>query len=122
MSVKQSAAVVSNVVPTGKGVSMQMLISHEEGPNFAMRRFKIDPGGSMPLHTNQVEHEQYVLSGSAEIGIADEVFEVHSGDVVFIPAQTPHWYKNSGETPFEFLCLVPNKPDFTTILEPDISC
>jgi len=65
MSVKKAAAVPANVVSTGKGVAMQMLISHEEGPNFAMRRFVINPGGSMPLHTNQVENEQYVLSGSA---------------------------------------------------------
>lgn len=122
MSVKQTKTIPANVVPTGKGVSMQMLISHEEGPNFAMRRFVINPGGSMPLHTNQVEHEQYVLNGSAEIGIAGEVFTVQPGDVVFIPAQVPHWYKNIGDIPFEFLCLVPNQPDFTTILEPDVSC
>jgi len=122
MSVKKAAAVPANVVSTGKGVAMQMLISHEEGPNFAMRRFVINPGGSMPLHTNQVEHEQYVLSGSAEISIAGEVFQVQPGDVVFIPAQAPHSYKNTGDSPFEFLCLVPNKPDFTTILEQDLAC
>jgi quercetin dioxygenase-like cupin family protein len=122
MSVKKAAAVPANVVSTGKGVAMQMLISHEEGPNFAMRRFVINPGGSMPLHTNQVEHEQYVLSGSAEISIAGEVFQVQPGDVVFIPAQASHSYKNTGDSPFEFLCLVPNKPDFTTILEQDQAC
>ena len=122
MSVKQAAVVASNIVPTGSGVSMQMLISAEEGPNFAMRRFTIQPGGSMPNHTNQVEHEQYVLSGSAEIAIDGEVSQVNPGDVVFIPAQTPHWYKNTGDSPFVFLCLVPNKPDQTTILEPEISC
>jgi quercetin dioxygenase-like cupin family protein len=122
MSVKKAAAVPANVVSTGKGVAMQMLISHEEGPNFAMRRFVINPGGSMPLHTNQVEHEQYVLSGSAEISIAGKVFQVQPGDVVFIPAQASHSYKNTGDSPFEFLCLVPNKPDFTTILEQDQAC
>lgn len=122
MSVKQAAAVTSNNVPAGSGVSMQMLISGDEGPNFAMRRFTIQPGGSMPNHTNQVEHEQYVLSGTAKIGIAGEIIEVKPGDVVFILAQTPHWYQNSGDDPFIFLCLVPNKPDTTTILEPDARC
>ncbi len=122
MSVKQAATVASKIVPTGSGVSMQMLISAEEGPNFAMRRFAIQPGGSMPNHTNQVEHEQYVLSGSAEIAIDGEVFAVQPGDVVFIPAKTPHWYKNTGDSPFVFHCLVPNNPDLTTILEPEVSC
>ena len=37
----------------------QILISNEEAPNFALRKFIIEPGGSMPLHTNLVEHEQY---------------------------------------------------------------
>lgn len=122
MSVKQTHAITANAVPTGSGVSMQMLISNEEGPHFAMRRFVIEPGGSMPNHTNQVEHEQYVLNGSAEVGIAGEVFKVQPGDVVFIPALTSHWYKNTGDSPFEFLCLVPNKPDFTTILESEVAC
>ena len=25
----------------------------------------MEPGGGMPMHTNEVEHEQYVLRGSA---------------------------------------------------------
>ncbi|OQY27140.1 MAG: cupin, partial [Anaerolineaceae bacterium 4572_5.1] len=36
----------------GKGVSRQILISPEEAPNFAMRRFIMQPGGGMPNHTN----------------------------------------------------------------------
>lgn len=117
MSVKHSQDIDANPVAAGRGVTMQMLISLDEGPNFAMRRFVIQPGGGMPNHTNQVEHEQYVLNGSAEIGIGEEVYKVQKGDVVFIPALVPHWYKNPGNTPFEFLCLVPNKADYTTILE-----
>ena len=89
----------------------------DEGPNFALRRFIMEPGGGMPNHTNTVEHEQYVLRGRAEIGIGDEVFNVKQGDVVFIPGGTPHWYKAMGEEPFEFLCIVPNGPDTITILD-----
>jgi quercetin dioxygenase-like cupin family protein len=117
MSVKHTQDIDTSPVAAGSGVTMQMLISLDEGPNFAMRRFVIRPGGGMPNHTNQVEHEQYVLNGSAEVGIGEEIFKVLKGDVVFIPAQVPHWYKNPGDTPFEFLCLVPNKADFTIILE-----
>jgi quercetin dioxygenase-like cupin family protein len=82
-----------------------------EGPNFALRRFIMEPGGGMPAHTNTVEHEQYVLRGRATIGIGDETTEVRQGHVVFIPAGTPHWYKAHGDEPFEFLCVVPNKED-----------
>lgn len=117
MSVKHTKTVESNVVQAGTGTQMQVLISPEEGPNFAMRRFSMEPGGGMPLHTNLVEHEQYVLSGRARIGIGDEEFEVQQGNVVFIPGGAPHYYQNIGDEPFEFLCLVPNQPDEIVILD-----
>lgn len=116
MSVKHAKEVEANPVSAGSGTTMQVLISAEEGPNFAMRRFVMQPGGGMPNHTNLVEHEQYVLNGRARIGIGEEVYEVQPGDVVFIPAKVPHWYTNIGDEPFEFLCLVPNKPDKIQLL------
>jgi len=116
VSVKHSADIPASVVSAGINTSIQVLISPEEGPNFAMRRFTMAPGGSMPRHTNLVEHEQYVLGGHAQIGIGDEVYTVQEGDVVFIPAEVPHWYKNIGDDDFVFLCLVPNQPDKIVIL------
>lgn len=117
MSVKHIHEIKAEVVETGIAFTKQVLIPPEESPHFAMRRFVIQPGGRMPNHTNQVEHEQYILDSKAKIGIGDEVFEVEKGNVVFIPAGIPHWYTNIGNVPFEFLCLVPNKPDTTIILE-----
>ena len=117
MSVKHTDEIKAKPVAAGSGTTIQVLIPPEEGPNFAMRRFVMQPGGGMPNHTNLVEHEQYVLNGQASIGIGAEVFKVGPGDVVFIPAQISHWYKNIGDEPFEFLCLVPNQPDTVTILE-----
>ncbi|MEM7146819.1 MAG: cupin domain-containing protein [Verrucomicrobiota bacterium] len=106
-------------VPAGTGTSFQVLIGPEEAPHFAMRRFTMEPGGGMPRHTNEVEHEQYVLRGKARIGIGEETFEVKAGDVVFIPAGAPHWYEADGEEGFEFLCLVPNGPDEVRVLGED---
>lgn len=103
-------------VPAGTGTTFQMLIGPEEAPNFAMRRFTMEPGGGMPRHTNEVEHEQYVLRGGARIGIGDETFEVKEGDVVLIPAGVPHWYDANLDEGFEFLCLVPNAPDKIRVL------
>ena len=71
----------------------------------------------MPRHTNTVEHEQYVLRGQARITIGDETHYLKAGDVVFIPEGAIHSYENTGEEPFEFLCIVPNKEDKITILE-----
>jgi quercetin dioxygenase-like cupin family protein len=104
-------------VQAGSGTSMQILIGLDDAPNFAMRRFIMEPGGGMPNHTNCVEHEQFVLRGKAQVGIGEVVYEVKSGDVVFIPKGIPHWYKAEGDEAFEFICVVPNLPDHIEILE-----
>jgi quercetin dioxygenase-like cupin family protein len=117
MSIKHAREVDSQVVKAGDKTSIQVLITSQEGPNFALRRFTIQPGGGMPAHTNTVEHEQYVLSGHARIGISEKEFVVNSGDVIFIPQGIPHWYKNEGEEDFVFLCAIPNKEDRITLLE-----
>jgi quercetin dioxygenase-like cupin family protein len=109
--VKQSQAVGLKDVAAGTATQMQVLIGPDDGaPHFAMRRFVMDKDGGMPAHTNQVEHEQYVLRGRAEVGIGDKVHQVRAGDVLYIPAGAPHYYKVI-EAPFEFLCMVPNAPD-----------
>jgi quercetin dioxygenase-like cupin family protein len=111
MSVKHVKDVPAQAVKAGELTSIQVLIPAQEGPNFAMRRFVMEPGGGMPKHTNTVEHEQYVLQGHARVGIGEEEFVVKTGNVVFIPQGIPHWYRNIGKDNFEFLCLIPNKPD-----------
>jgi quercetin dioxygenase-like cupin family protein len=118
MHVKHTNDVPADPVAAGRGTTRQVLIGPEVGPNFALRRFIMEPGGGIPKHTNTVEHEQYVLRGRARIGIGGEVTEVAPGDVVFIPAGTPHWYEVVGEERFEFLCVVPNGPDRMEILGP----
>jgi quercetin dioxygenase-like cupin family protein len=104
-------------VQAGSGTSMQVLIGSDIAPNFVMRRFIMEPRGGMPNHTNSVEHEQFILRGRARVGIGKDIYEVKSGDVVFIPKGIPHWYKAEGDEPFEFICVVPNEPDHIEVLE-----
>ena len=117
MSVKHASDVEAKDVAAGKDTTIQVLISAQEGPNFAMRKFSMKPGGGMPRHTNTVEHEQYVLRGQAKIGIGEKAYEVKQGDVVFIPEGVIHFYENIGDEPFEFLCMIPNKEDKITIVD-----
>ncbi len=101
----------------GKGVSMKMLLSPDESPNFAMRNFIIEAGGHMPLHTNAIEHEQYVISGRASVQIGDKTFEAKAGDILLIPAGIAHSYETIGNESYSFLCLVPNCEDCITIVK-----
>lgn len=121
MTVKHASDVEAKDVAAGKDTTIQVLISSKEGPNFALRKFSIQKGGGMPRHTNTVEHEQYVLRGQATITIGDETYHVKASDVVFIPEGAVHSYQNTGEEPFEFLCVIPNKEDKITIVD-EASC
>lgn len=111
--VRHADSVAMKEIPVGRGASLQVLVGPDEGaPNFVLRRFRMEAGGGIPLHTNEVEHEQYVLRGSARVRIGDDVHHVKAGDVVYIPGGTPHSYDaDQGDEPFEFLCVVPNRPD-----------
>ena len=117
MPIRHADSVAAETVEAGTGTRRQVLIGADEAPNFAMRRFIMQPGGGMPKHTNRVEHEQYVLRGRAKIGIGDEVVDVKEDDVLYIPAGVPHWYQAEGTEPFEFICVVPNLPDKVEIVE-----
>lgn len=117
MTVKNIQNVEVSAVAAGTATTIQVLISAQEGPHFAMRRFVIQPGGGMPLHTNTVEHEQYVLKGGARVQIGEKVHQVRPGDAVFIPAGIPHSYLNDGAENFEFLCMIPNLPDEIRLVE-----
>jgi quercetin dioxygenase-like cupin family protein len=118
-SVRKAEAHTRDVVGAGEGTVRQVLIGPDEGPNFALRRFIMEPGGGMPRHTNTVEHEQYVLRGRATIGIGNETYTVSADDVVYIPAGVPHWYRAEGDQPFEFLCVVPNGEDRIELMPED---
>lgn len=104
-------------IKAGKGAYKQLLISSDEAPHFALRRFVIKSGGEIPAHTNTVEHEQYVLAGKAKIGIGEASFHVKKDSIVYIPAGVPHWYKVVGSEDFEFLCIVPNQTDHMDMID-----
>ncbi|MCL4259675.1 MAG: hypothetical protein KJZ52_03505, partial [Anaerolineales bacterium] len=76
MFVKHSTDVETKNVAAGKDTTIQVLVSSQEGPNFALRKFSMQQGGGMPRHTNLVEHEQYVLRGEATVTLGDETHRV----------------------------------------------
>ncbi len=117
-TVRRADEVAGQRVAAGTATDMQMLVGPADGaPNFALRRFRMGEGGGMPLHTNAVEHEQFVLRGRARVTVEDEVHEVAAGHVLYIPAGARHAYAVV-EAPFEFLCIVPNAPDRIELIEP----
>ena len=117
MTVKKAGSVPLETVSGGTATARQVLVGADESPHFAIRRFVMEPGGGMPLHTNTVEHGQYVLTGAATIRIGDDTVQVAAGDSVHIPAGVPHSYQVTGDERFEFLCVVPDGPDEIRVVD-----
>jgi quercetin dioxygenase-like cupin family protein len=116
-TVRPADSVPRRPVAAGNATQMQVLVGPEQGPtNFVLRRFIMGEGGGMPLHTNLVEHQQYVLRGRARIRIGETLHEVARDHTLFIPAGVPHGYEVI-EAPFEFICVVPDAPDRITLKE-----
>lgn len=116
MTVRRSGEVSLEEVAGATSAARQVLVGPDLSPHFAIRRFVMEPGGGMPLHTNEVEHGQYVLAGRATIVLGDEEVRVQAGDSLHIPARLPHSYTVEGDEPFEFLCVVPNADDEVRVL------
>jgi quercetin dioxygenase-like cupin family protein len=110
--IRRAEEIDYETVDAAEGVEKGVLVDESHGaPNFAIRRFTIAPGGEIPEHTNEIEHEQYVLAGAYTVGIDGEEYEVSAGDSLFIPAGVVHWYRNDGDEEGAFVCAVPNGDD-----------
>jgi quercetin dioxygenase-like cupin family protein len=114
----RAADVEYESVELADGLRKGVLLGDDQAtPNFDMRRFVLEPGARVPRHTNEVEHEQYVLEGDYVVGIGEETHAVSAGDSLLIPAGVVHWYRNDSDTQGSFLCVVPKGDDQITIHE-----
>ena len=110
--VRRAADVEYESVDLAEGLRKGVLLGDDQGtPNFDMRRFVLEPGARVPRHTNEVEHEQFVVEGTYVVGIGEETHTVSAGDSLLIPAGVDHWYRNDTDTRGSFLCVVPKGDD-----------
>ena len=90
-------------------LKVRWLITKDMGAeNFAMRLFEMEPGGYSPLHTHPWEHEVFILEGEGTVFGGGEKQKFKAGDVIFIPPNEKHQFKNTSEKTVKFLCLVPH--------------
>ncbi|QLD85269.1 cupin domain-containing protein [Natronomonas halophila] len=120
-------------VDAAEGMKKGVLVGPEHGaPNLAIRRFVLEAGAEVPKHTNDIEHEQYVLEGKYVVGISeasetprangeavsgDEEHTVSAGDSLLIPAGTVHWYRNESDQQGSFICAVPTGDDSIELVD-----
>ena len=91
-------------------LKVRWLITKDLGaPNFAMRLFEMETGGYSPLHSHPWEHEVFIIEGEGTVVSEKGEKKIGAGDVVFVPPNEQHQFKNNGKKTLKFLCLVPHK-------------
>jgi len=88
-----------------KGVKVKYLLHEGVGAKrLELRLFSIDVGGYTPLEKHEHEHEVFILRGKALVKGGNVEVVVKAGDVIFIPSNEEHQFRNIGEEKVEFLC------------------
>ncbi|MCK4482109.1 cupin domain-containing protein [Candidatus Bathyarchaeota archaeon] len=89
-------------------LSVRWLITKEMGAeNFAMRIFEMEPEGCSPFHSHPWEHEVFILEGEGILIGKETERKFEPGDVIFIPSDEKHQFKNNSQKTVKFLCLIP---------------
>jgi quercetin dioxygenase-like cupin family protein len=78
--------------------------SESTGGNLVFLENLTTPGGGPPPHVHTREDEFfYVLDGTFEIRIGDELHEVAAGGFAYVPRGTVHNFRNTADTPSRLL-------------------
>src|SRR5499426_972339 len=84
--------------PGTKRTDLQRHDLSAPGREVVQVRVDFDPGYVAPMHTHPGEEIIYVIEGTLEYEIGGKVVTVKAGDVLFVPAGTPHTARNIGTT------------------------
>jgi quercetin dioxygenase-like cupin family protein len=94
--------------PEANNAFMKVLVSEKEGwEDYVMRVVEVEKEGYTPKHQHPWPHINYVIEGQGEIMIDGVLNPVEAGSYAFVPADTLHQYKNTGDDVFKFICIVP---------------
>ncbi|MGD8505999.1 MAG: cupin domain-containing protein [Candidatus Bathyarchaeota archaeon] len=88
-----------------KGVGVKYLLHKGVGAKrIQLRLFTIEVNGYTPIERHEHEHEVYMLRGRAVVRGGSKEVLVTTGNVIFIPSNEEHQFKNVGDEKVEFLC------------------
>ena len=88
--------------------SIRWVITEKDGSeNYALRVIELAPGGNTPHHVHWFEHQNFIVEGQGTVTIGEETYAIRTGDVVFVPGDVQHQYRNTGDVPLKFLCGIP---------------
>ena len=88
------------------GDTYTVLLSGEQtAGRFTLLDMLIPPGGGPPPHRHNFEECFHVLEGSIEVTLRDSAtVALQAGETANIPANAPHFFRNSANAPARLLC------------------
>lgn len=91
-------------------VMMKVLVSPQEGwEGHVMRVFEVGVGGYTPKHQHPWPHINYIIDGEGSLMIDHKENTITAGSYAYVPSNTIHQFKNVGDTPLQFICIVPEE-------------
>ena len=91
-----------------QGASLRWILGpKDEMPNFHMRLVEIEPGGQSMHHSHPYEHQCFILEGEGELLGEKASLPLKPGNAAYVAADEIHQFRNAGEAPFKFLCMIP---------------
>jgi len=101
--------------PGYTAVTKQVVLGPEDGSDeIVLRYFTVAAGGATPYHSHDFPHLVKIETGQ---GVAVDAHggesPVVAGDYVYVESNVLHNFKNTGEAPFEFVCIVPVRGEFS---------
>ena len=90
------------------GVEKRVLIGAADGaPTCVLRHFTLQAGACSPHHEHEWEHEAFILTGTGVLVGPEGEQALNPGDAAFVPPGVKHQFRNAGDGPMTFLCIIP---------------
>jgi quercetin dioxygenase-like cupin family protein len=81
-----------------------LLTGKDTAGRYCLIDMHVPPGGGPPPHRHDFEESFTVLEGEIEATFRGEHSTVRAGQVINIPANAPHQFRNASEQPARLLC------------------
>jgi quercetin dioxygenase-like cupin family protein len=103
---------------TGERVTFRTT-SADTGGELVVIDVVVEPHGAVAAtHVHPSQEERFTLqAGELEMKVRKQTIVARAGDVILVPAGTPHQFKNVGDEPAQFTCEVRPALGFEPLLE-----
>ena len=73
---------------------------------YSLAQARVSPGETSYKHKLRSSEVYFILSGAGRMYIDDEVEDVHTGSIIYIPPNSVQYIQNIGSSDLIFLCIV----------------